>query len=65
MSAFLALYGIDYGDDFSDLVVNSITSDGKTMLINGADPDYMRKRAVVRIVPDDEIYADGFDVIPI
>ena len=23
--AFLALYGIDYGDDFSDLVVNSIT----------------------------------------
>jgi len=65
MSSFLALYGIDYGDDFSDLVVNSITSDGKTMLINGADPDYMRKRAVVRIVPDDEIYADGFDAIPI
>jgi uncharacterized membrane protein len=65
MSAFLALYGIDYGDGFSDLVVNSITSDGKTMLINGADPDYMRKRAVVRIVPDDEIYADGFDVNPI
>ena len=65
MSGFLALYGIDYGNDFSDLVVNSITSDGKTMLINGADPDYMRKRAVVRIVPDDEIYADGFDVIPI
>lgn len=65
MSDFLALYGIDYGNDFSDLVVNSVTSDGKTMLINGADPDYMRQRAVVRIVPDDEIYADGFDVIPI
>lgn len=64
MSGFLALYGIDYGADFSDLVVNSITSDGRTMLINGADPNYMRQRAVVRIVPDDEIYAEGFDVIP-
>jgi uncharacterized membrane protein len=65
ISAFLSLYGIDYGNDFSDLVVNAITSDGRTMLINGADPDYVRQRAVVRIVPDDAIFADGFDVIPI
>jgi len=65
MSGFLSLYGIDYGNDFSDLVVNSITSDGRTMLINGADPDYMRQRAVIRLVPDDAIFADGFDVIPI
>ena len=64
-SAFLSLYGIDYGDDFSDLVVNSISSDGRTMLLNGADPDYQRKRAVVRLVPDDPIFADGFDVTPL
>ena len=64
-SEFLAVYGIDYGDDFSDLVVNSITPDGKAMLVNGANIDYVRQRAVVRLVPDDEIYADGFDVIPI
>ena len=64
-SAFLSMYGIDYGNDFSDLVVNSITPNGRTMLVNGADPDYQRKRAVVRIVPDDAIFADGFDVTPI
>ena len=65
LSEFLSLYGIDYGNDFSDLVINSITPDGHHMLINGADPDYMRKRAVVNIVPDDAIFADGFDVTPI
>lgn len=63
--SFLALYGIDYGSDFADLVVNSITSNGKTMLIAGEGSDFSRQRAVVRIVPDDEIFADGFDIIPI
>jgi uncharacterized membrane protein len=63
-SAFLAIYGIDYGDDFSDLVVNSITPDGNAMLVNGADPNYVRQRAVVRITPDDAIFSDGFDVTP-
>lgn len=63
-SAFLALYGIDYGNDFSDLVVNSITPDGKAMLVNGGNADYVRQRAVVRLVPDDAIFADGFDVTP-
>jgi hypothetical protein len=64
-SAFLAQYGIEYGNDFSDLVVNSITPNGKAMLVNGANADYMRQRAVVRLVPDDAIFADGFDVTPI
>ncbi len=64
LSAFLSLHGIDYGNDFNELVVNSVTSDGRTMLINGADADFMRQRAVVRIVPDETIFADGFDVIP-
>ena len=63
-SEFLALYGIDYGNDFSDLVVNSITPDGKAMLVNGGNADYVRQRAVVRLVPDDAIFADGFDVTP-
>jgi hypothetical protein len=63
-SAFLANHGIDYGNDFSDLVVNAITPDGKAMLINGADPNYVRQRAVIRVTPDDAIFADGFDVIP-
>jgi len=65
LSAFLANYGIDYGDDFSDLVVNAITPDGKMLLVNGANADYVRQRAVVHITPDDAIFADGFDVIPI
>jgi uncharacterized membrane protein len=63
-SAFLADYGIDYGNDFNDMVVNSITPDGRMMLVNGADSNYTRQRAVIRIVPDDAIFADGFDVTP-
>jgi uncharacterized membrane protein len=63
--SFLSLYGIDYGSDFADLVVNAVTPDGRTMLINAEAPDFTRERAIVRIVPDDEIYADGFDIIPI
>jgi uncharacterized membrane protein len=63
-SAFLSLYGIDYGNDFSDLVVNAITPDGKAMLVNGADSNYARQRAIVRLVPDETVFADGFDVIP-
>jgi uncharacterized membrane protein len=65
LSAFLALYGIDYGDDFSDLVVNAMTPDGRALLINAANADYVRQRAVVHLEPDDAIFADGFDVTPI
>jgi len=63
-SAFLASGGIDYGNDFSDLVVNAITPDGKSMLVNGADSNYVRQRAVIRMTPDDAIFADGFEVTP-
>jgi uncharacterized membrane protein len=64
-STFLANYGIDYGDDFGDLVVNAITPDGRTLLVNGANADFMRQRAVVHIEPDDAIFADGFDFTPL
>ncbi|HKE48321.1 MAG TPA: hypothetical protein VKB52_09660 [Rhodanobacteraceae bacterium] len=63
--SFLSLYGIDYGGDFNDMVVNAITPDGKTMLVAGQGSDFSRQRAVVHVVPDDAIFADGFDVIPI
>jgi hypothetical protein len=62
---FLSWHGIEYGGDFNDLVVNSITPDGKTMLVAGQSSDFSRQRAVVHIVPDDAIFADGFDVTPI
>jgi hypothetical protein len=65
ITAYLANYGIDYGNGFMDLVVNAITPDGGMLLINGADPDYVRTRAVVHIARDDAIFADGFDVTPI
>lgn len=65
MTTWLAAHGIDYGADFSDLVVNAITPDGDLLLINGTDADYMRQRAVVRIVPEepvqDFIFSDGFE----
>jgi uncharacterized membrane protein len=65
LTEFLANHGIDYGDGFMDLVVNAITPDGKNLLINAEGPDYTRERAVVHITPDDAVFADGFDVIPI
>jgi len=65
ITAFLALYGVEYGEGFMDMVVNAITPDGRTLLINAEGPDYTRERAVVRIVPDDVVFADGFDIIPI
>jgi hypothetical protein len=30
-------------------------------LLNGLDADYQRRRAVVQIMPDDWIFADGFE----
>jgi len=70
MSEWLAGHGIDYGDGFSDLVANAITPDGDLILLNGADADYARTRAVVRIdasVPEDDfIFGDGFEgIIPL
>jgi hypothetical protein len=62
---YLANHGIEYGDGFTELVVCAITPDGRTLLINGADADYLRQRAVVHIEPDDSIFADGFDINPI
>jgi len=65
LTAYLAHHGIDYGDGFMELVVCAITPDGRSLLLNGMDPDYLRTRAVVHIEPDDSIFADGFDIIPI
>lgn len=58
--ALLAQHGIDYGADFNDLVINSITRDGRRMLINAADSEYFRRRAIVRLDPD-ALFADGFE----
>ena len=35
--AWLAFNGIDYGADFHDLVANSVTPDGRKILLNGLD----------------------------
>jgi hypothetical protein len=63
--AYLADHGIEYGEGFMELVICAITPDGRTLLINGMDPDYLRTRALVHIEPGDSIFADGFDIIPI
>jgi len=62
ITGFLAGYGIDFGAaDWVDLLVNGVTPDGSTLLLNGLDADYVRRRAVVHIVRDDWIFADGFE----
>jgi len=60
-SAFLAANGIDYGAAFGELVVNSMTPDGRKLLINGLDENYTRRRAIIHIDPD-SIFANGFDL---
>jgi uncharacterized membrane protein len=64
ITQYLADHGIDFGAaDWVDLLVDAITPDGKTLLVNGMDASYTRRRAVVHIVTDDWIFADGFDPI--
>jgi uncharacterized membrane protein len=60
MSAFLATHGIDYGSGFGSLIVNSMTPDGRKLLINGQDENYARRRAIVHI-DTDSIFSNGFD----
>jgi uncharacterized membrane protein len=62
ITLYLADYGITFGAaDWVDLLVNGVTPDGHTLLLNGLDADYQRRRAVVQIMPDDWIFADGFE----
>ena len=64
ISQYLADYGIEFGGaDWVDLLVDAVTPDGKTLLLNGLDADYTRRRAVVQIAVDDWIFADGFEPI--
>jgi uncharacterized membrane protein len=64
MVDFLAQHGIDYGANFNELVVNSITRDGQHLLINGGNQDYQRQRAIVHIAPEVEVvFADGFEAV--
>jgi hypothetical protein len=64
ITLFLADYGITFGaSDWVDLLVNGVTPDGATLLVNGLDAEYVRRRAVVHIQRDDWIFADGFDGI--
>lgn len=60
---FLADRGIDFGQGYYDLVVNSMSRDGRFLLINAMDADYQRHRALVRI-DGDAIFADGFEAQP-
>ena len=60
--SWLAAHGIEYGDDFGELVANAITPDGNLLLLNGLDADYLRRRAIVQIeAVDDFIFTDGFE----
>ncbi|MBA8889523.1 putative membrane protein [Dokdonella fugitiva] len=62
ITAFLAGWGIEFGaSDWVDLLVNGVTPDGHTLLLNGLDANYLRRRAVVQIAQDDWIFADGFE----
>ena len=64
ITQYLADYGITFGAaDWVDLLVNGVTPDGRTLLLNGLDAGYQRRRAVVQIVRDDWIFADGFEGI--
>jgi hypothetical protein len=60
--AYLAAHDIDYGNGWLDLVANAVTPDGGSVLINGMDGDYARRRAIVHIESvDDFIFNDGFE----
>ncbi|MGN6520178.1 MAG: hypothetical protein ACTHK2_12215 [Dokdonella sp.] len=62
ITAFLADWGIEFGAaDWVDLLVVGVTPDGRTLLLNGLDAEYQRRRAVVQVEQDDWIFADGFD----
>lgn len=64
ITAFLAGWGIEFGAaDWADLLVNGVTPDGHTLLLNGLDANYLRRRAVVQVEQDDWIFADGFEGI--
>lgn len=67
ITQYLADYGITFGAaDWVDLLVNGVTPDGRTLLLNGMDAGYQRRRAVVQIVADDWIFTDGFEgVVPL
>jgi hypothetical protein len=62
---WLATNGIDYGAGFHDLVANSVTPDGRKILLNGVDENDAHRSAVITIVPPDMIFSDGFDFTPI
>ncbi|MBA8883673.1 hypothetical protein [Dokdonella fugitiva] len=62
ITGFLAGWGIDFGAaDWIDLLVVGVTPDGRTLLLNGLDADYQRRRAVVQVQQDDWIFADSFE----
>lgn len=63
--AWLAFNGIDYGADFHDLVANSVTPDGRKILLNGLDENDAHRSAIITIVPPDDVFNDGFDSTPI
>lgn len=64
ITQFLAGYDIDFGAaDWVDLLVNAVTPDGRTLLVNGVDANYTRRRALVHIEADDFIFSDGFEPI--
>lgn len=59
---YLAANGISYGDGWLDMVANAVTPDGQTLLINGMDGDYARRRATVHVeMTIDSVFGDGFD----
>jgi uncharacterized membrane protein len=57
---YLDLHGIDYGAGFNELVINSVTRDGRRLLLNGANADFQRQRAVVGLQTA-TIFANGFE----
>jgi hypothetical protein len=64
ITQYLADYGIEFGAaDWVDLIVVAVTPDGSTLLLNGVDANYTRRRAIVHIAADDWIFADGFEPI--
>jgi hypothetical protein len=56
----MAEHGIPFGGDGWSLVPNSMSADGRTILLNGADADYALHSAVLTLT-EDGIFGDGFD----
>jgi hypothetical protein len=52
--------GISFGGDGWDLVPNSVSPDGRMILLNGQDPDYQLRSGVLTLIRDG-IFSNGFE----